>query len=662
MGDHLQVTINGASGEGEPGDAHCTLTNPSSFSAPGVSAFEAPTGTGSCPQLATETTYFVVIEWLNPGEAGSFAVIPQTYSTDDSAATGEDPGGAEGWSIADQSYYLTASSDARIWTEYDETASFKIVVKEPAVAAARANSPATGLPTITGAARVGETLTADTSGIADTDGLDNVVYGHQWLADNAEISGATSSTYTLTGDEVGKTIKVKVTFTDNKTSQETLTSGATAAVAEASGPLTGFTLLDASDQTVLATPEDGDEVSLDDPSGGNYAIRADVESGSDIGCVSLELSGAKSVSRTENVAPYSLYGDDGAGVLHGGNLPVGSYTLRATAYSEGAGAGDELGVLEVFFTVAASNSPATGSPSISGTAQAGKTLTADISGIADADGLSNVEYGYQWLADDTDIQGAANSTYTLTDGEVGKAIKVKVTFTDDEGNEESLTSVATATVTAAANNPATGLPSISGTAQAGKTLTANISGIADADGLTNVSFSHQWLADDADIQGATNSSYDLTGDEVGKDIKVRVSFTDDADNDETLTSAATGAVAAAPVPLTVRLENKPTSHDGSDDFSLDIRFSEEPHADFSYKTLKFHAFNVSGGSVQKAQRLQREPESNIGWKITVRPDGNGDVTVVLPITTDCSATGAICTGDGRKLSNRLEFTVSGPGG
>ena len=46
--------------------------------------------------------------------------------------------------------------------------------------------------------------------------------------------------------------------------------------------------------------------------------------------------------------------------------------------------------------------------------------------------------------------------------------------------------------------------------------------------------------------------------------------------------------------------------------------------------------------------------------ITVRPDSNADVTVVLPVTTKCGAQGSICTQDGRKLSNRLEFTVTGP--
>ena len=52
--------------------------------------------------------------------------------------------------------------------------------------------------------------------------------------------------------------------------------------------------------------------------------------------------------------------------------------------------------------------------------------------------------------------------------------------------------------------------------------------------------------------------------------------------------------------------------------------------------------------------------SNIRWLITVGPDVNGDVTVVLPSTEDCAAQGAICTEDGRPLSNRLQMTVTGP--
>ena len=193
------------------------------------------------------------------------------------------------------------------------------------------------------------------------------------------------------------------------------------------------------------------------------------------------------------------------------------------------------------------NTPATGVPTISGTAQVGETLTADKSGIADADGLSNVQYEYQWLADDSDISGATTATYTLAAADEGKAIKVEVTFTDDAGNDESLTSAATDVVEAAptTNNPATGAPTISGTAQVGETLTADKSGIADADDLTSATYSYQWLADDAEIAGANGSTYTLVAEDEGKAIKVQVSFTDDAGNNEALTSAATGAVSAA---------------------------------------------------------------------------------------------------------------------
>ena len=138
-----------------------------------------------------------------------------------------------------------------------------------------------------------------------------------------------------------------------------------------------------------------------------------------------------------------------------------------------------------------------------------------------------------------------------------------------------------------------------------------------------------------------------------------MSFTDAAGNEETLTSDATDAVAAAAATaFTAGLENGPQSHDGQTAFTFELRFSEEPEPDFSYRTLRDHALTVTGGAVTKARRL--DAPSNIRWEITVEPDGNGDVTIVLPVTTDCDAQGAVCAGDGRKLSNRLELTVGGP--
>ena len=821
--DHLKVTINSATGGGEPGDALCTLTIPSSFSTPGVIAFAAPTGTSSCPQLAVETTYFVVIEWLNPSGTDSFALIPQTYGTEERPATDEDPGGAEGWSIADKGYYLSVSSDARTWTEYDETASFKIRLN---ASDATANSPATGLPTITGTAQVGETLTAGTSAIEDEDGLENVSYSYQWLADDTDIDGATESTYALTTNEQGKTIKVKVTFTDDANNEETLTSAATDAVAaKANTAATGLPTITGTAKvgetltadTSAIEDEDGlddvsysyqwlaDDTDIDGATESTYALTtneqgktikvkvtfaddaeneetltseatAAVAAKANTAATGLPtITGTAQVGETltadtsaiededglENVSySYQWLADDtdidgatsstyelttneqgktikvkvtfaddaeneetltseatAAVAAKANTAATGLPTITGTAQvgetltADTSAIEDEDGLENVSYSyqwladdtdidgatsstyelttneqgktikvkvtfaddaeneetltsaataavAAKDNTAATGLPTITGTAKVGETLTADTSAIEDEDGLDDVSYSYQWLADDTDIDGATESTYALTTNEQGKTIKVKVTFADDAENEETLTSEATAAVAAKANTAATGLPTITGTAQVGETLTADTSAIEDEDGLENVSYSYQWLADDTDIAGATGSTYELTSSEEGKTIKVKVTFTDDSNNEESLTSEATVAVAAAPIPLTVSVTvSAPASHDGSSEFTFEIEFSEE--FGLSYRTLKFDAFNVTGGSVERAQRTDKP--SNIPWRITIKPQGNGDVTIVLPVTTDCNADGAICTGDGRKLSNSLSITVPGPG-
>ncbi len=96
--------------------------------------------------------------------------------------------------------------------------------------------------------------------------------------------------------------------------------------------------------------------------------------------------------------------------------------------------------------VTVTNTPATGIPVISGTAQAGLTLTADTSGISDTDGLDNVSYSYQWLAHGVEIRGATNESYTVQASDNGKVIMVRVSFVDDTGSNESVTGAGTSTV------------------------------------------------------------------------------------------------------------------------------------------------------------------------------------------------------------------------
>ena len=190
---------------------------------------------------------------------------------------------------------------------------------------------------------------------------------------------------------------------------------------------------------------------------------------------------------------------------------------------------------------------------ITGTARVGRTLSVDVSDIDAADGLTSPAFTYQWLSSDgtteTEIPGATDDAYALTDADEGKSIRLRVTFVDDAGNERILTTAPTSTVAPVPNTPATGLPTISGTVRAGETLTSDTSGIDDGDGLTSVIFSFQWVRndeEDEDIEGATSSTYTLVSADEGATISLRVYFTDDGGNHGTLTSTSTDPVPPVP--------------------------------------------------------------------------------------------------------------------
>ena len=305
------------------------------------------------------------------------------------------------------------------------------------------------------------------------------------------------------------------------------------------------------------------------------------------------------------------------------------------------------------------NSPATGKPTISGTPQVGQQLTASSGDIADADGLDEASFDYQWIRGGADIGGATGSSYTPVQADVGERLKVRASFTDDDGNAESRTSEATGPVSAQPNSAATGRPTISGTAQVGQELTASTGDIADADGLDDATFAYQWIRGSSDIDGATGSSYTLAEADEGERMKVRVSFTDDDGNDEAVTSEATEAVQPKPEPLTATFSGVPAEHGGAGtSFSFELAFSE--NVKLSYVTLRDEALEVSGGSATRARR--RTQGSNQAWDITIEPSGTGNVGVRLPATASCNDAAAICTADGRALSNSVSASVTGPAG
>ena len=575
-----------------------------------------------------------------------------------------------------------------------------------------------GPPPSPGPRRRGETLTADTSGIRDADGLANVSYEYQWIANDGngdtDIADAADSTYTPSVGDVGKTIKVRVSFADDADNEETLTSEATVAVA-ATAPTApqGLTVTEGSQSQELdvsweapssnggtavtgykvqwkestdswETPADVSEATASGTShtitgltgGVEYSVRVSAVNDAGTGPASDPVSGTPqkaalwsatlTVGTAEKFVGYTTFvlGSESPirGALSADTFTSGddSHTVKALGVLEGdliltVTPKPSFGFVLVAGTTEFASTDAStkgtdsliqyrwadpgldwsdgqevavrmtnGLPTISGTPQVDETLTADTSPIDDVDGLTNVSYEYQWIAGGLDIAGATGSTYTLTYGEQGKTIQVRVTFTDDAENEETLTSVATVAVAAAPNREATGEPTIGGTPRVGQTLTAETSGIDDADGLTNVSYRYQWLAGGSDIAGATGSTYGLVPADAGSTIEVRVTFTDDRGNSETLTSEATVAVAATtptePLSLTVATGDQvqelvaswqaPESNGGSNVTGYRVQWKEaadswDTAADVSEATETGTTHTIAGltGGVEYAVRV-----------------------------------------------------------
>ena len=112
-------------------------------------------------------------------------------------------------------------------------------------------------------------------------------------------------------------------------------------------------------------------------------------------------------------------------------------------------------------------------------------------------------------------------------------------------------------------------------------------------------------------------------------------------------------------PLTAAFHEVPAWHGGKGkEFSFELRFSENFPGKLPYKKLKDEALSATNGRVTGAKRVAQG--QNQRWTITVRPRSSDTVTVTLAATTDCSASGAICTPDGRPLSNSPSATIDGP--
>lgn len=183
---------------------------------------------------------------------------------------------------------------------------------------------------------------------------------------------------------------------------------------------------------------------------------------------------------------------------------------------------------------------------LSGTPRQGQSLNV-LGSVTDGDNQGSVNTAlltYQWYAGNTPIDGATTANFSPGQAEVGKLLKVEVSYLDNFNTLETATLTAPA-VTANVNDPAEGQVWIDGDASQGQTLTANWS-LSDLDGPSEIGLdriSFQWYSGSTAISGVTSRTLILSQAHVDQSISVWVRFTDALGGAELIKSEFAGPVA-----------------------------------------------------------------------------------------------------------------------
>ena len=257
-----------------------------------------------------------------------------------------------------------------------------------------------GVAVINGTATKGETLSVD---ITDADGLPGTV-NYQWKRNDVDIPLATGSAYILVQADVGGTITVTVSYIDILTTPENITSNPTVIVADVNN--TGVA-------TITGTPTENQTLTANITDADGLA--------SSIFSYQWMRDGADIAGATANT--YALSQAD-----------VDSAMTVTVNYS------DDLGNAESVIstaTVPIENENDVGIASIDGAVEIGTILTAS---VTDTDGTTTSTLMYQWKRAGVAIADATNVAYTLQPADNGNAITVTVSYTDDQGTPEIVTS------------------------------------------------------------------------------------------------------------------------------------------------------------------------------------------------------------------------------
>jgi len=247
---------------------------------------------------------------------------------------------------------------------------------------------------------------------------------------------------------------------------------------------------------------------------------------------------------------------DGQGwmAMSGANSPVFiprqehvGHSLRAQlSYTDGKGSVENL-VSPATSPVQNINDPPLGQLIIIGQALENQVLRVDVTGVRDEDGAGVTSFEWQGSLDGiawTKLS-SADSTLALTQIEVGFYVRSIVSYIDQYGHPESVTSE-TAGPIINVNNNVVGTPTVSGKALEGETLTVNMADLTDPDGVFTESIYWEASIDNiwSHIPGENSQFLDLNRYLAGVNVRAVVSIVDRFGTVENTPSAQVGPVEA----------------------------------------------------------------------------------------------------------------------
>ena len=177
----------------------------------------------------------------------------------------------------------------------------------------------------------------------------------------------------------------------------------------------------------------------------------------------------------------------------------------------------------------------------------------------------------------------------------------------------------------------------------GDTLSANQGAIADSDGLPATfpdDYAFQWMREDEDgmngedISGATSSTYTLTADDVGRKVRVRVSFIDQLSGMETVTSDAYPASGTVvPIPPTVTISGPSSAVEEGNDLMFTLTLDVAAPTDLTVDVTVAETEDVVAATDEEARTVTvMEGETQATFMVATLNDDVDEADSVVTVT------------------------------